>query len=218
VQAAEAREQTISCKKGCGACCRQLVPVSETEARRLCDLVNELPEPRRSAVLTRFADARERLEAAGLLEQLRHPERLPAEQRQTFALEYFRQGIPCPFREEESCSVHPDRPLICWEYLVTSPAEHCTRPSPATVRRVPLPGRVSQAATRLGAGDAPAAGRWVPLVLAVEWADAHPAEPPDRPGPELLREFLGHLARKERPATQAEPQPDRVPAPAADDI
>jgi Fe-S-cluster containining protein len=210
VQATEAGGQTISCKKGCGACCRQLVPVSETEARRLRDLVNDLPEPRRSAVLARFADARERLETAGLLEELRHPERLSAEQREAFGLGYFRQGIPCPFLEEESCSIHPDRPLICREYLVTSSAEHCARPSPATVRRVPLPGRVSHAATRLGGGAAPTAGRWVPLVLALEWADAHPSEPPARPGPELLRELLGHLARRERPAAQDESQPDKI--------
>src|SRR5262245_27199978 len=39
------RGQTISCKKGCGACCRQLVPVSQVEARRMRDVVNELPEP-----------------------------------------------------------------------------------------------------------------------------------------------------------------------------
>jgi Fe-S-cluster containining protein len=214
VRAAEARGQTISCKKGCGACCRQLVPVSETEARRLRDLVNDLPEQRRSAVLARFADARERVEAGGLLEQLRHPERLPAEQRKAFGLAYFRQGIPCPFLEEESCSIHPDRPLICREYLVTSPAEHCARPSAAAVRCVPLPGRVSRAATRLGAE--PAAGRWVPLVLALEWADAHPTEPSARPGPELLRELLGHLARRERPAAQAESS--RVAASAAEEI
>jgi Fe-S-cluster containining protein len=197
VRAAEAQGKTISCKKGCGACCRQLVPISETEARRLRDLVDDLPEPRRSAVRARFADARQRLDAAGLLEPLRHPERQPAEERQAFGLEYFRHGIPCPFLEEESCSIHPDRPLICREYLVTSPAEHCARPSAESVRCVPLPGHVSQAANRLGNGAGAAAGRWVPLVLALEWASAHPDELPARPGPELLRELLGHLARKE---------------------
>jgi hypothetical protein len=49
----------------------------------------------------------------------------------------------------------------------------------------------------------------VPLVLALEWADAYPSEPPARPGPELLRELLGHLARRERPAAQDESQPDK---------
>jgi len=34
----------------------------------------------------------------------------------------------------------------------------------------------------------------VPLALAPEWADAHPESTPPRPGPELLKELLGHLA------------------------
>src|SRR5262245_55056627 len=65
--AVEAQGEPISCKKGCGACCRQLVPIAEVEARRLRDLVNDFPEPRRSQVRARFAEARRRLDAAGLL-------------------------------------------------------------------------------------------------------------------------------------------------------
>src|SRR5262249_20918511 len=55
VQSVQAQGKEISCKKGCGACCRQLVPISALESRRLRDLINELPEPRRSKVLARFA-------------------------------------------------------------------------------------------------------------------------------------------------------------------
>ena len=36
----------ISCRQGCGACCRQLVPITEIEARRLAQVADELPEPR----------------------------------------------------------------------------------------------------------------------------------------------------------------------------
>src|SRR4051794_33255843 len=46
----------ISCKAGCGACCRQLVPISETEARRVAELVEEMPEPRRTEIRRRFVD------------------------------------------------------------------------------------------------------------------------------------------------------------------
>src|SRR5260221_209419 len=38
--------QRISCSKGCGACCRQLVPITEDEAFQLRDLLRRLPEPR----------------------------------------------------------------------------------------------------------------------------------------------------------------------------
>src|SRR3954470_18777770 len=36
--------RNVSCQKGCGACCRQLVPISMTEARDLARLVDEMPE------------------------------------------------------------------------------------------------------------------------------------------------------------------------------
>src|SRR5512146_1798111 len=60
----------VSCAKGCGACCRQLVPLAPSEARRLATLVEELPEPERSEVRRRFEDACTRVEAAGLLPAL----------------------------------------------------------------------------------------------------------------------------------------------------
>ena len=44
VEDAVAEGETISCKKGCGACCRQLVPISQVEARRIRDLVEAMPE------------------------------------------------------------------------------------------------------------------------------------------------------------------------------
>src|SRR5947209_17635005 len=73
-QTLEAHGHKISCQKGCGACCRQLVPISEVEARHIHDLVESLPEPRRGEIRARFAQARDRLEQAGLLHSLLHPE------------------------------------------------------------------------------------------------------------------------------------------------
>src|SRR5580704_8020412 len=42
--------EKISCRAGCGACCRQAVPVAEAEARMLAALVAAMPEPRRSEI------------------------------------------------------------------------------------------------------------------------------------------------------------------------
>src|SRR5204863_4694263 len=44
VENAARHGETISCAKGCGACCRQPVPISETEARAIARLVDEMPE------------------------------------------------------------------------------------------------------------------------------------------------------------------------------
>ena len=131
VNAVESRARAegfqVSCKQGCGACCRQLVPISETDARRLRELVYEMPEARKTAVLARFEDAKQRIGAAGLLERLRSPESIVGDEFKKFGLNYFHQGVACPFLEEESCSIHQERPLVCREYLVVSPPENCAR-------------------------------------------------------------------------------------------
>src|SRR6478736_2744986 len=131
-QEAQQQGQCISCRKGCGACCRQLVPISPVEARHVARLVGELPEPRRREIRVRFAAARRRLEETGMWERLNRRHQWPKGGSSEVGLEYFRMGIACPFLEDESCSIHRDRPLTCREYLVTSPAENCSSPSPET--------------------------------------------------------------------------------------
>jgi Fe-S-cluster containining protein len=198
VKAVQKQGQKVSCTKGCGACCRQLVPISPLEARHIRDLVDHLPEPRRTLIRARFAEAGQRLNDAGLLDKLQHPDQLPKDQVRPLGAEYFALKIACPFLEDESCSIYPDRPIACREYLVTSPPENCARPSADTVHCVPLAGKVSNAVARL---DHPASERipWVPLILAPEWAEAHAQEPPPRPGPELLREVFERLAARKGP-------------------
>jgi SAM-dependent methyltransferase/Fe-S-cluster containining protein len=204
--------QKISCKKGCGACCRQLVPIPEVEARHIRDLVNAMPEPRRTEIRARFAEARRRLAESGLLEKLVQREEWREDEVQSLGIQYFLQGIPCPFLENESCSIHPDRPITCREYLVTSPAENCARPSSKNIAQVELPFKIWPALARLEKpGPSSRFISWVPLILAPEWADAHPAGAPDRPGPELLRELFDHLsASKAKPAEQAQAQSESV--------
>src|SRR5262245_57720999 len=52
---AAAAGKAISCRKGCGACCRQLVPISRTEGERLLTVVEAMPAERRTALAARFA-------------------------------------------------------------------------------------------------------------------------------------------------------------------
>ena len=175
VDDAKASGCTISCKKGCGACCRQVVPISDVEAESIRRLVDELPEPRRSAIVERFERARQSLADAGLLETLRAAQRVPAGDAEALGIAYFTLGIPCPFLEDESCSIHPERPLACREYLVTTPAANCARPTPETIHCVRVPARVSRAIRRIG-GDVPRDQEpWIPLVLALEWPLAEDA-------------------------------------------
>lgn len=193
VSKAEVAGAQISCAKGCGACCRQLVPIAESEAHQLQALVDELPEPRRSTIRARFAEAKAKLQQAGLIDQLLFPGELTVERRRELGMEYFRQGIACPFLEEESCSIHPDRPLSCREYLVTSSAAHCAQPSAETVHCVEMPGSVAAVVRTLASTRAV---NWLPMILALDWAAENPDQTPARPGPEWLQEVFQKLTKK----------------------
>ena len=158
-----------------------------------------MPEPRRSEILSRFKAARKRLEEAGLLSRLLEPEKVTDEELIPLGMDYFFNGIPCPFLEEESCSIHPDRPIDCREFLVTTPAENCSHPTAETVSCVKMPIKASLALSRMNAGQNKNTLKWVPLILALEWAEAHPDDSELRPGTELLREFFSHLTGQNLP-------------------
>lgn len=193
VRSVERAGKTISCKAGCGACCRQFVPVSESEARTLIDLVNALPEPRRSEVRRRFDHAAEQITAAGLREPIMNPESQPRQRLKTIGIEYFQLKIPCPFLENESCSIHPERPILCREYLVTSPSENCSHLR--EIDGVPIAQRASLAICRIDEPPTRTMVRTVPLTMIFEWAKTAEPEPPPRPGREIMAEFLAYLAR-----------------------
>jgi Fe-S-cluster containining protein len=198
VQASKEQGKPVSCKKGCASCCRQLVPISEVEAGRLAQLVEDLPEPRGSQVRNGFRAARQRLAEAGLLDKLQTGGRWTKEEADQTGLDYFGIGIPCPFLEEESCSIYADRPLACREYLVTSPAENCQRLSRETVRCLKLPFKVSTALHHCERGGAPTDPiSWVPLILTLDWAKSSAREAPALPGPRWVEKLLGSITGKE---------------------
>lgn len=180
VGAAEAG-RVISCRKGCGACCRQLVPISRTEGEALLALVEAMPRDRRKAVRTRFAEAEAAIVRAGLADRAGRSDR-------EMSVGYFALRVPCPFLEEESCSIHPDRPLVCREYLVTSPAELCSGPTQDGVTPVPVP-KLSLAAR--GLQDEQEA--WFPLAMLMAWGRKPRRSTPRRPGTEWMQRFLKGL-------------------------
>lgn len=124
----------VSCRAGCGSCCRQLVVVSAVEAQGLADLVARMPAERQAVIRKRFADGIRKLEEAEILDRNTPPgNRMPQSRHQAtserFLVDvqerYFRLQIACPFLENESCSIYDERPSICRQYHVTSPAENC---------------------------------------------------------------------------------------------
>jgi len=200
--------KTITCRKGCGACCRQLVPIGDVEAFYLAEIVSEMPEARRKQVESRFAQALAQLDRQGMLQRLRRADELVThESRRQLGLDYFACGVPCPFLEDEACSIHRDRPLVCREYLVTSPAEICRQPLPQQIARVGLPVMLSKALSQFGDGVGNRPKRWLPLVLTLQWvANQGDVTWARVPGPEMFRNFLKLVAKCADEAKSAPPE------------
>ena len=186
---ARAAGHTVSCAKGCGACCRQMVPISPTEARHLAALVDRLPPARAKVVRARFSAAQTQMATAGVVPK-GHPDTDKAAYRD-YGMAYFRQGVPCPFLEEESCSIHPDRPLVCREYLVTSPPAACAVLGSGQVRQVAVPLRVWAVFGRCASADRSLA--WMPLIEALDHVAQSAPPPPKRTGPQHVDAFFQQL-------------------------
>jgi Fe-S-cluster containining protein len=184
--------EAISCRAGCGACCRQAVPVAESEARRIAALVEAMPEPRRTAVRARFEAAERRLDETALASRMVNmPDGKTVIE---VGIRYFDLGVPCPFLESESCSIYPDRPLRCREYFVTSPAAACAKMVPGTISMVPLSGMPSSALFAVGLRDTPEG--WLLLTQALTFTARHPEPSGQKPAPEWIGAVVGRLAGK----------------------
>ncbi len=120
----------VSCGPGCGHCCRQLVPATDHEALHLMNVVGGLPETHRARVLQRFEDGVSKLSQAGLLKGMTDflTKRVHMQEEYKVVQKlYWDLRIDCPFLENESCSIHPHRPIACRQYSVSSDPDLCAR-------------------------------------------------------------------------------------------
>ena len=170
----------ISCRMGCAACCRMLVPVSAPEAFALKDMIQALPDARRAETMKKLVDARVRLERTGLLTRLTDiaetTKPLTDEEMEPVNREYYALRMPCPFLDNETCSIYEDRPAACRELLVTTPAELCQDMIKNQVRALPVPVRISTALGALWSELAGGPARLIPLPIALDWAERHRTE------------------------------------------
>jgi hypothetical protein len=174
----EAAGEKVSCARGCSACCRaQPVPVTPAEAHALSQLVESLPEPRRTEVRADFADRVDRLHSARLYEAFVHRDpALTRDQARDLAIRYFSLGLVCPFLVDDACGIYPDRAFVGRQDLVTSPAALWSDPMHNPVRPVPMPLRFATAALAVAGQLTGRPQHTVPLVLALDYAEAHKDE------------------------------------------
>ena len=169
--------RSISCQMGCAACCRMLVPLSPPEAFALQDYVDQLPADRRSTLHQKVMESRTILTSHGVWGRLQavadatHP--IPDDQLEPLNRDYYALRHPCPFLENEMCSIYEARPAACRELLVTSPAALCDNLVENPVTALPVPVRIGTLLGLLWANLTDSAPRLIPLPLALDWARQH---------------------------------------------
>lgn len=193
VENIEAEGKKISCRAGCGACCRQLVPVAEAEAFELQNLVENLPEPRRTEIRRRFREAMEKLNEIDFFTRLETAAATSEKEYENLINDYFRLQIACPFLENESCSIHQTRPIACREYLVTSPPELCSDAEGRGVENVEFFLKVKNAVISMSNEKRSEGLPFVPLINSLEWAEKNADESAEKDGKQWLEIFFREL-------------------------
>ena len=172
--------RSISCQMGCAACCRMMVPLSPPETFALRDYVEQLPADQRDRLIARLAETKSSLQKHDLLDQLQAvadtTEPLPDEQLDPINRAYYSLRLPCPFLENELCSIYEARPAACRELLVTSPAELCDNIADNPVQPLPVPVRIGTVLGLVWASLTNSTPRLIPLPLALDWAEQHRQE------------------------------------------
>ncbi|MDH5324337.1 MAG: YkgJ family cysteine cluster protein [Gammaproteobacteria bacterium] len=196
IESASRDGKEITCSKGCAACCRQLIAIPPTEAMYIQKLIGRLSKPRQKIIRQRFKDTKEKIHSSGLLE---HVMQLSGDtDLVTVALDYFRLQIPCPFLEQECCSIYAERPLACREYLVVNPPERCANPTRETIDMLSFPVKTSRLLTELDR-------LWyqdnkhnaVPLSLLLYWLECHPVKPAIKHSKDWFGDVLHALSNKD---------------------
>ena len=191
---------TISCQKGCAACCRMMIPLAPPEALALRTVVEALPSSKREPLLDRFQAAQRTLREAGLEEELQRlafsEDQGTDDELEPLNRAYYSLRIPCPFLEDEICSIYEQRPSACRELLVTSPAELCQDLIRNPVNPIPSPFRIGTVLSKLWADCYQGPIRLIPLPIALDWAKARESLSTQTwAGPDLLRRALDAAAK-----------------------
>lgn len=124
--------ETLSCFKGCSRCCSLFIGASVQEAEAIVYHLYQNEDK-----LQHFLDAypvwRERVRAAGDL--FRKPAAGDKNKNIGDLAAYAKSNIPCPFLDNDACSIYEVRPFVCAGLIVTTPPEWCDPKHPNHSKR-----------------------------------------------------------------------------------
>ena len=124
--------ETLSCYKGCSRCCSLFIGASIQEAEAIVYHLYK-NEDKLERFLKTFPEWREKVKEGGDLFRKQPPvgnslgknKDLDKNKKTGDLAAYARQKIPCPFLQDDACSIYEVRPFVCAGLIVTTPAEWC---------------------------------------------------------------------------------------------
>ena len=197
IELTERKGRKISCKAGCGACCKQPVPVTLLEAEYLNQLVKQMPAAQQLRVRAKFKQHIETVTEAGLRDRLENISDLATAQKHRLAQEYFDLNLDCPFLENQSCGIYKDRPLQCREFLVTSDPRFCAELDPERIEHVEQPVSMAAALRKLSLDSQNTTGRgWILMIFALDLAKSGRLRFKKKWGKAWLESYIGYVVGK----------------------
>jgi len=198
----------ITCGKGCGACCRYLVPLSVPEVFRLTGELLDISAERGSVILQSSIEAAKtiiesRPELGGFGECSSD-----AGQTADFMEEvnkwYNSLEMDCAFLRDGICTIYDIRPLACREHIVTGPADLCRSGQGHEPHVVPLPVSVLDCLAELTAELEGGEVESVMMPLALPWAHNNPERGQRKwPAPMMVERFFAIVKQKAAAAQAA---------------
>ena len=187
----------ISCRKGCTACCRYLVPVSAPEAVCLWNKIRSMPEETRRRLLEPCIHTARTVLSAHQAARGDAPSP-PNTTLYQLGRWYAGLELPCPFLDKKVCAIYGLRPIVCQEHIATSPVRYCGGFQPAEGALAPPPLRMSEALAQLSAELQPDWPKAILLPLSLAWANDR-TEAQDRAfPPRMLFARLGEILHQQQ--------------------
>lgn len=109
------------CTKGCNHCCHQLIRVHIAEEMIVTKYLKE------NFTKDELQGAKTRLEAWFEYFNNNTPSKSPLESTdiELFAIKLAEDRFPCPFLDDDVCTIYPVRPLVCRTFTVNDTPEAC---------------------------------------------------------------------------------------------
>ncbi len=161
----------VTCTKGCGVCCNQLVPLSIPELFFIVEQLQKMPPQQRFPLLSRFDTIEKQLIANYFIDQLRNIDQ--SKNDRTIAQHYFNLNLQCPFLDQQACTIHPWRPVVCREFNALSDPKLCADPFNNKISSISYPQRPSSILAKLFSKVTDTAPTLIPMPLLFESFEQH---------------------------------------------